>query len=334
MVREEWLVLIAVISRGGARAISGRGLGGGGRVDDVAGAKARAGAGEVGIGQVAKCVSDCLRSHDDESLDGVHRLSSGLDCGRARNSERPNHLDPLGGSAGEVASLAGENGGGRRLGVEGVRLAPQASILSARPDDLQHQVAFALQVAAQSDAVAAGSLNPESDHLTVAPRPGQKSRIAANRGRDLEVPKIATELVFGMPDMAVLVGVDADRDAYWIVCVCDAGCCHRLSSIGVIGGRLPGGRTALRWGLCQPPIRSLLARRVAAGTVVAGRERQILKARGRCTKGSTLGSQPPPRNRRSVRIRRGPPAGSPTAPPSSFPHLGPLECYRRAEPPP
>lgn len=176
-----------------------------------------------------------------------------------------------------MASLAGENGGGRRLGVDGVRLAAEASILSARPDDLQHQVAFALQVAGQSDAVAAGSLNPESDHLTVAPRRGQKSRIAASRGRDLEVPKIATELVFGMPDMAVLVGVDADRDAYWIVCVCDAGCCHRLSSIGVIGGRLPGGRTALRWGLCQPPIRSLLARRVAAGTVVAGRERQILK---------------------------------------------------------
>jgi hypothetical protein len=99
-------------------------------------------------------------------------------------------------------------------------------------------VAFALQVAAQSDAVAAGSLKPERDHLTVAPRPDQKSRIGASRGRDLELPQIATELVFGMPEMAVLVRVDADRDAYWIVCVCEAGCCHRLSSIGVIGGRL------------------------------------------------------------------------------------------------
>ena len=135
-----------------------------------------------------------------------------------------------------------------------------AAVLTTGANDLKNQLALALEVSGESDAIAAGPLDTESSDVAEALCPHQQSRVAASCGRDLEVTEVAAESVFGVSDVAVLVGVDADDDAYWIVCVCDAGYCHRPSYAGLIGGRLPGGRTALRWGLCQPPIKSLLAR--------------------------------------------------------------------------
>src|SRR5487761_568799 len=135
-----------------------------------------------------------------------------------------------------------------------------AAVLTPGANHLKHQLALALEVSGESDAIAAGPLHPESSDFAEPLRPSQQSRVAASCGRDLEVTEVAAEAVFGVPDVAVLVGVDADDDADWDVCVCDAGYCHRPSSAGLIGGRLPGGRTALRSGLCQPPIKSLLAR--------------------------------------------------------------------------
>lgn len=80
---------------------------------------------------------------------------------------------------------------------------------------------LALEVPAQSDALTAGSLNAECGDLTEALSPSEECDIAASRGRNLQMTEVATEVVFSVPDMALLMSVDADCDAYWIVNVCD-----------------------------------------------------------------------------------------------------------------
>jgi hypothetical protein len=112
-----------------------------------------------------------------------------------------------------MASFPGQNRGSGRLGIEGVGLPAEAAILTTWSNDLEHQLAFALKVTGETDAVAAGPLDAEGRDLTKSSGPGHESRVTANRGRDLQMPEISTEHVFGVPDVAVLMRVDADDDA-------------------------------------------------------------------------------------------------------------------------
>jgi hypothetical protein len=75
------------------------------------------------------------------------------------------------------------------------------------------------QEAGEGSAVAAGALHPPDDRLTELVGPGQQLLIAGRGGRDLEGGQRAAELVVGVGDVQLQVGVDPDgelgRDRVW-----------------------------------------------------------------------------------------------------------------------
>jgi hypothetical protein len=101
---------------------------------------------------------------------------------------------------------------GSGLGIDRVRLAPPAAGLAVRPVDLNHHLALRAQEASQPGPIAAGPFHPERCHLAKSAGPVQQRPIAPRRGRDLRRGQVAAELVGGVGDVDIAVGVDPDRD--------------------------------------------------------------------------------------------------------------------------
>jgi hypothetical protein len=124
----------------------------------------------------------------------------------------------------------------------GIASALEASGLAVGPVDLQHRLVVGGEEAGQPGAVAAGAFHPPGDGRTEPPGPGQQLSVAGRGGRDLQGVQLAAELVGGVGDVDVQVGIDPDRQlghgGVW-----DAGDGRLLSSTGQgWHARRPGGQ--------------------------------------------------------------------------------------------
>jgi hypothetical protein len=141
--------------------------------------------------------------------------------------------------------LAGLDRAGGGLGVDRVGLAPPAAGGPVGAVDLQHDLACLVQEAGQGGPVAAGALDAEGLDLAESLCPDKQVLVARRRGRDADGANAPAELVFGMGDVDVAVGVDPDRDTGRLG-VCDGGDGHLLLPGWGWTARRPGGRTPLR----------------------------------------------------------------------------------------
>ena len=109
-------------------------------------------------------------------------------------------------------TCAGLHRPGGGLGVEGVGLAVAAPGLAVGPVDLQDGLAVGGEEAGQGGAVGAGALHAPGDGLAEPARPGEQVVVAGGGGGDLDGVDAAAELVVGVGDVDVQVGVDPDGD--------------------------------------------------------------------------------------------------------------------------
>src|SRR5512132_3718355 len=106
--------------------------------------------------------------------------------------------------------------------------------------DLEHDLTRLAQVAGQPCAVGAGTLHAPGLDLAESPRPRQQGSVAGWGGGDADGVQAATELVLGVGDVDVAVGVDPDSDA-WRLGVCDGGDGHLPPAPCLGGWHAPAG---------------------------------------------------------------------------------------------
>src|SRR4029453_14203653 len=155
------------------------------------------------------------------------------------------HLHLAVAGLGHHPGLSGLDGSGGGLGIEGVGLALAAPGLTVGSVDLDHDLGVGGQEAGEGSPVAAGALHPPDDRLSQLVGPAQQLLVAGRGGGDLDGGHRAAELVVGVGDMEIQVGVDPDGEL-GRVGVWDAGhgCLGSLAGWGM--ARAPAGRTALR----------------------------------------------------------------------------------------
>jgi hypothetical protein len=147
------------------------------------------------------------------------------------------HLRAAVGGLGQDRDVTGLHRAGGGLGVQRVGLASPAAGGPVGAVDLQHDLACLVQEAGQGGPIAAGALDAEGLDVAESSRPGKQVLIARRRGRDADVAKTSAELVFGVGDVDVAVGVDPDRDTSRSAC---AMVVMAISFSRVGDGRHPG----------------------------------------------------------------------------------------------
>jgi hypothetical protein len=125
-------------------------------------------------------------------------------------------------AAGGRELLADEHVLGRGERVDAVGL-PGAALRPPRTFDLDHGVAGALQVFAETGAPAAGSLDAEHEliQVAVALGPALQLGIAGGRRRERRLAEHLTERVQRHREVALLVGIDSDCDHRSLLIVWD-----------------------------------------------------------------------------------------------------------------
>jgi hypothetical protein len=141
--------------------------------------------------------------------------------------------------------LTGLDRAGGGLGIGRVGLAAAAAGLAVGPVDLHHDLAVGGQKAGQGGTVGAGAFHAPGVGLTEPAGPGEQVLIAGGRGGDAAGADATAELVVGVGDMAVQVGVDPHGDRLGCSGLCHAGDGRLLSLAGQGMARAPAGRTAL-----------------------------------------------------------------------------------------
>ena len=120
---------------------------------------------------------------------------------------------------GDARGLTGEHCTCRRLGIDGIGLAPSVARLAIGAVDLDDRASFVAQEPCQAGTIRARALDAEAELVPQAAGPGQKATVPGGCGLDLEVaqgpPEVAGE---GRRDVHVTVGVDPDGDAVVLVC--------------------------------------------------------------------------------------------------------------------
>jgi len=148
------------------------------------------------------------------------------------------------GQDGRLASLHRASGG---LGVEGVGLATPPTSGTVGPVDRHDHLTVAAQEPRQPHAVGAGALNTPGVKLAEPTGPGEQATVAAGGGGHADGVQAAAELIFGVGDVDIAMGIDPHGHAR------GAGVCHRghghllRPGAQADGTRRPSGRTVLRW---------------------------------------------------------------------------------------
>jgi Winged helix-turn helix len=161
--------------------------------------------------------------------------------------------------------------------------------------DLQHDLACLVQEAGQGGPVAAGALDAEGLDVAESLCPGKQVLVARRRGRDADGAKTSAELVFGVGDVDVAVGVDptVTRVASACAMVVMAISFSRVGMDGTPAGRADTTARGLR---TQASIRSRLS-----GLAVPERrprrraDRSDSRAQSQWTAGVRLMPRPPRR---------------------------------------
>jgi hypothetical protein len=148
----------------------------------------------------------------ERAFEGVDGLGAGPHGGGAGDPQAADHLHLAGARLGQDRDLAGLHGLGSGPGVQGVGLALAASGLAVGSVDLDHDLTVDGQEAGQGGTVGAGALHPPGHGLSQLMGPTQQLLVAGRGGRDLEGGHRAAELVVGVGDMDLEVGVDPEGE--------------------------------------------------------------------------------------------------------------------------
>jgi hypothetical protein len=194
---------------------------------------------------VPQLLAQLDRGGDQQRLDRVDGLGASPDRGRSGDPQRADHLHLPGSGLGGHGGLAGLHRAGGRLGVGRVGLAAAAAGLAVAPVDLQDDLAVGGQEAGQGGAIGAGAFHPPDDGFAKPAGPGEQVLIAGGSGGNAAGVDAAAQLVVGVGDVQVEVGVDPDGDRLDGNGVCHAGDGRLLSLAGQGMARAPAGRTAL-----------------------------------------------------------------------------------------
>jgi len=226
----------------GAQREHGRGQGAGdpARVEAGRGAHQRSGR------QAPELLAELGGGGDQQRFERVDRLGAGPHRACAGDPQRADHLHLPVARLGHDRHLPSLDRAGGGLGVDRVGLAVAAAGGAVGAVDLQHGLALGGKEAGQGGAVGAGALYAPGVDLAEPPRPGEQVLVAGGGGGDADGGHAAAELVLGVGDMDVEVGVDPDGELPGCG-VCHAGDGRLLSFAGRGVARAPAGRTALRW---------------------------------------------------------------------------------------
>jgi hypothetical protein len=161
----------------------------------VAGVELGAGAGEVGLAQLAELGAERVVGFDEQALDLVERLGAGLDGAAAGHQQRPQFTDDAAAVFGDGGDLAGQHRAGGILGVDGVAFAAPAPPGPVRTVDLPGLHALAHQEVRQAVTVAAGALDAGGGDGAKALGPPPQLLAAGVGGREPTNRQAATELI-------------------------------------------------------------------------------------------------------------------------------------------
>jgi hypothetical protein len=175
---------------------------------DRAGDQGGRGCHQGGGWQVPQLLAQLGRGGDQQRLERIDGLGAGPDRGRAGHPQRADHLHLPGSGLRGHGGLAGLDRAGGGLGIGRVGLAAAAAGLAVGSVDLHHDLAVGGQEAGQGGAVGAGAFHAPGDGLAEPAGPGEQVLIAGGRGGDAAGADAAAELVVGVGDVAVQVGVD------------------------------------------------------------------------------------------------------------------------------
>jgi hypothetical protein len=162
--------------------------------------------------------------------------------------------------------------------------------------DLHHLLVVGGQEAGQPSAVAAGALHAPGDGLAEGARPGQQLPVAGGGGRDRDAGHGAAELIGGVGDVDLGVGVDADGELRRGG-VCDAGD-GRLLSVTGRGGTRAGRADSTVMGLATGSYQVTFVRLACRWGRGSGRQVPSKAPGQRC--GGSGPPRPPPTDHRNL----------------------------------
>jgi len=139
---------------------------------------------ETEVGEATELGSEVLGGGGDDGVHLVERPGAVLPGRELHQAKNPDGLDVSVPGLGFALGFSRQRRPGGGHGVQGIGLAPQASVLAVGTVDLDDGDGFAEQVTGESGARRSGALHPHLLDLSEAPEPRQQSPVAGGGGRE------------------------------------------------------------------------------------------------------------------------------------------------------